>query len=290
MRLTILVFALCLLRPVPDLRADTGITLAREGHFLVLRAPHVPGGEIRVNYIEAYCRAGSTDADWVKHTKIPHTNRLVSASADGKSMVLEDTLADGVVVTHQVRVVQDGVKFQVTATNGTSRASEALWAQPCVRLGAFTGYEPSGGPDIDDYLPKCFVYRNGVATRMPFSPWAKQARYTPGQVWGAPGVNPADLNPRPHSTLVPSNGLIGAYSADEAWVFATAWHPYQELFQGVARCLHSDFRIGGLQPGEGKSIRGAIYLMPNQPDFMLARYRRDFPEHIPKPAPRPATP
>ena len=88
----------------------------------------------------------------------------------------------------------------------------------------------------------------------------------------------------------PSNGLIGAYSADEAWVFATAWHPYQELFQGVARCLHSDFRIGGLQPGEGKTIRGASYLLPNQPDFLLARYRRDFPEHFPKPAPRPATP
>ena len=27
---------------------------------------------------------------------------------------------------------------------------------------------------------------------------------------------------------------------------ATAWEPYQELFQGVIVCMHSDFRIGGL--------------------------------------------
>ena len=43
---------------------------------------------------------------------------------------------------------------------------------------------------------------------------------------------------------------------------ATAWEPYQELFQGVIVCLHSDFRIGGLKPGETKAIRGKIYLMP----------------------------
>ena len=66
---------------------------------------------------------------------------------------------------------------------------------------------------------------------------------------------------------------------------ATAWEPYQELFQGVIVCLHSDFRIGGLKPGETKTIRGKIYLMPADFPALLARYRRDFPEHRP-----PATP
>jgi hypothetical protein len=62
-------------------------------------------------------------------------------------------------------------------------------------------------------------------------------------------------------------------------IFATAWEPYQELFQGVARCLHSDLRIGGLKPGENKSVRGMIYVVPNQVDALLKRYRADFPEH-----------
>ena len=79
--------------------------------------------------------------------------------------------------------------------------------------------------------------------------------------------------------LVPSNGLIGAFSGDEKWIFATAWQPYQELFQGVARCVHSDFRLGGLQPGETKTIHGKIYIVPADAAALLKRYRRDFPEH-----------
>ena len=88
-----------------------------------------------------------------------------------------------------------------------------------------------------------------------------------------------DVNPRPLSPTVPSNGLIGCFSGDEKVLFATAWEPYQELFQGVARCLHSDLRIGGLQPGEKKQIRGKIYLLDNDVPALLKRYAKDFPEH-----------
>ena len=56
------------------------------------------------------------------------------------------------------------------------------------------------------------------------------------------------------------------------------FEPYQELFQGVARCVHSDFRIGGLKPGEKKTIRGKIYIVPNDVPALLARYAKDFPE------------
>jgi hypothetical protein len=209
-------------------------------------------------------------------------------STNATQMVLEDTLRDGVVVTHTLLAVRTGVKILVEARNPTDKPSEALWAQPCVRLGLFTGYEPMPGPDIDDYLPKCFVMVDGRRTRMPLTPWAKQARYIPGQVWGAPGVNSSDLNPRPHSTVKLSHGLIGCYSADETWVFATAWEPYQELFQGVARCLHSDFRIGGLAPGETKTIRGRMYILPNHKGLLESLYKREFSEHFPKTEAAPA--
>ena len=76
----------------------------------------------------------------------------------------------------------------------------------------------------------------------------------------------------------PANGLIGCFSADESMLFATAWEPYQELFQGVARCLHSDFGLDGLSPGETKRIRGKIYLLKNDLQELLRRYEADFPE------------
>lgn len=256
------------------------LTLVRDGNYLVIRGEHLPGGELRINYLEAYCRAGSTDADWVKHTVMPHTNELVSLSADGRQLRLRDTLADGVVVDHAITANVDEVDFRLTATNPGPRRSEAHWAQPCVRLGKFTGFDGNfGRGDLNDYLPKCFVFRDGKAVRMPTPEWATEARYTPGQVWCPAHVPRTDVNPRPLSRWIPSNGLIGCFSGDERWIFATAWEPYQELFQGVARCLHSDFRLGGLNAGQARAIRGKIYLVPNDLAALRQRYERDFPEH-----------
>jgi hypothetical protein len=65
-------------------------------------------------------------------------------------------------------------------------------------------------------------------------------------------------------------------------ILATAWEPYQELFQGVIVCLHADPRIGGLGPGETKEVRGKLYLVDAEPDALLRRYEADFPEHRPK--------
>ena len=257
------------------------LTLARTNHWLVIRGAHLPG-EIRINYLEAYCRAGSTDADWVKHTVIHHTNEFLSWSADAKMLRLRDTLADGVTVEHTLTARDDEVDFRLVAHNPGKTRSEAHWAQPCVRLSAFMGYDERSAGHATDYLPRCFIFLDGKLTRMPTRDWATQARYMPGQVWCPAQVPRTDVNPRPLSPLVPSSGLIGAFSADEQLIFATAWEPYQELFQGVARCLHSDFRLGGLAPGERKEIRGKIYVVPADVPTVLRRYEQDFPEHTRK--------
>ncbi len=255
------------------------LTLAREKNHLVIAGPHLPKGEIRINYLEAYCRTNSTTADW-HDTTIGHTTELLSLSADNKIMKLRCTVKDGVIVEHTITAGADEVTFSITAHNPTAEASGVHWAQPCIRLGDFTGYD-STGKDIDDYLPKCFLFLNGKLTRMSdIKPWIKQARYMPGQVWCPKGVPRSDVNPRPLSPLVPSNGLIGCFSGDEKQLFAVAFEPHQELFQGVARCLHSDFRIGGLAPGETKQVHGKIYILENDVPSLMKRYSRDFPSHL----------
>lgn len=252
------------------------LTLAREGNWLKIRGGHLPGGRIRVNYLEAYCRAGSTNADW-RDTVIRHESQVAGRSPDGRTIELRDTLADGLVVDHVITARGDMVEFRLTARNPTAKRSEAHWAQACPRLGAFAGFAEQGG-ELDDYLPTCFVFLDGRLERMPTRDWATRARYQPGQVWCPPGVPCTDVNPRPLSPLVPSCGLIGCSSADESLIFATAWEPWQELLQGVARCVHADFRLGGLEPGATRTIRGAIYVVPADIPTLLARYNRDFPE------------
>jgi len=59
-------------------RADTLTLRFKAPHWLYIEGEHLPGNVIEVNYLEAYCRAGSTDADWVKHTVIPHRTELLS--------------------------------------------------------------------------------------------------------------------------------------------------------------------------------------------------------------------
>lgn len=270
---------LCALLLLAGPAQTNGLTIHHDGHFLEIRGDSIPAGPVRINYLEAYCRAGSTNADWVKHTVVPHTCRRLSPETDSKVIRLRDTLADGLEVDHTVTAHPDHIAFDLVAKNHTGRRSEAHWAQPCVRLGPFTGFGKDFRGDLEDYLPKCFLFLEGKLTRMPTAPWALKARYTPGQVWVPKGIPREDANPRPLSPLIPSSGLIGCFSADENRILAMAWEPYQELFQGVARCLHSDFRLGGLEPGAVRQIKGRLYIVPNDIPALLKRYQADFPEH-----------
>jgi hypothetical protein len=261
-----------------------GLTIEWEKNFLTIRGDF-PGGELRTLYLEAYCRPGSTDREW-RETVIPHTAEKLEASTDGKVIKLRDKLADGVVVEHTITAAAEEVDFRLVAHNPTGKQSEAHWAQPCIRVDQFTGT----GTDRADarslvprYARKCFLFLDGQLHRLPTEPWADKARYVPGQVYAAPGVDRDNVNPRPLSALVPSSGLCGCFSGDEKQIMAVAWEPYQEIFQGVILCLHSDFRIGGLAAGETKRVRGKIYIVPADVPRLVQRYEKDFPEQVRKP-------
>lgn len=259
--------------------AEPELSATWKDNYLVVKGDHIPGGEIRTMYLEAFCKPGSTDRDWGK-TVIPHKTELVSTSKKGKVIRLRSRLEDGVIVDHIITVGRDEVDFQLTAKNPTKNDSLADWAQPCLRVDKFTGANRDEARILyPPYIKKCFLFLDGKLTRLPTKPWATEARYTPGQVYAPKGVNRNDVNPRPLSSLVPSNGLTGAFSQDEKWIVATAWEPYQEIFQGVITCMHADFRIGGLKAGETKKIRGKLYIVPADIDPLVKRYEKDFPEH-----------
>jgi hypothetical protein len=245
-----------------------------EKNYLTISGAKIKGREIKVHYLEAYCRDRSTEADWVKHTYIGHETKLIEASPKGDYIKLECRVKDGLEVIHEIRAGADEIDFQILAHNPVSTRSQAHWAQPCIRLDKFTG------ANQETYLAKSFIFLDGKPQRMPTRDWAVKARYVPGQVWRAKGVDERDVNPRPFSKNIPTSGLIGCYSADEKQIFAVAFEPYQELFQGVAVCLHSDFRLGGLMPGEKKKIRGKMYIVPADMDALVKRYEKEFPEQV----------
>ena len=237
-----------------------------------------PGNTLSIHYLEAYCRSGSTTQEW-HHTVIPHTSKQITHSKSPDRITIEDTLADGVIVQHVVQAEHDGISFFITASNQTTTPSDVHWAQPCIRLDTFTGCSPAEArAALPAYIQKCFLAIDNTLTWLPTSPWATHALYTPGQVYCPKAVPRGDVNPRPLSPLVPSHGLCGCTSKDNEWIIGTVWEPYQEIFQGVATCMHNDFRIGGLKAGETKEIRGRLYILKGDEHALLAAYQRDFPQ------------
>ena len=253
--------------------ATSGIRIRWHNGRLTVRGGSIPGGELSIRYMEAYCRSRSTDRDW-NETFIGHSTCLIEAPPDERLIRLRCNIHDGTVVEHVIKVNNNEIDFRLAAINPTKNSSDNQWGQPCIDVSKATGRTQ------ESYLPQSFIFLDGKLTRLPTRQWARRARYTPGQVWCPKNVDRRDVNPRPLNPQVPSNGLIGVFSADNKMIVATAWEPYQELFQGVFCCIHSDFRIGGLKSGETKRIRGKIYIVDADVEVLRKRYERDFPEHI----------
>ena len=132
---------------------DRSLSLSWDHELLTIHGDHLPGKALEVWYLEAFCRPGSTTRDW-NETVIPHTTTLVAASSDGQSIKLQSRLADGVVVDHQIRAGDDEVDFRVIATNPTDVASQAHWAQPCIRVEKYAGIKRESASEA--YLAPVF--------------------------------------------------------------------------------------------------------------------------------------
>ncbi len=72
-------------------------------------------------------------------------------------------------------------------------------------------------------------------------------------------------------------GLIIRESNDGKWACGIAWEDFLSA-QGHNpwECMHLSVRIGPMKPGESKTIRGRIYLLPGKKHDVLQRYHADF--------------
>ena len=261
--------------------APEPLKLSWTNNMLAISAPWLPGEQIDIWHMEAFCRSGSTKRDW-KETVVSHKTEVVSATS--ARIKLRTMVYPLVECLHEIRAGRDEVTITYILRNYGVADEDISWFQPaCIRVAKFTGRNQS------NYIQRSFIFtrlsesgesfRDGQP-RLTFLDKIPRAMggavYIGGQVYVPEGINLADVNPRPISAIKPANGLIGCLSADDQYLLATASSRTHELFQGVIVCLHSDPNIGGLKPRETKKITQKIYILKNDPADLLKRYRRDF--------------
>jgi hypothetical protein len=254
-----------------QISAAEQLKISWTNNLLTVSSPQLPGKTLNIWYLEAFCRANSTKQDWSK-TTIPHKTTLLEADPNGQRLKFRTLVQTNVEVVHTLRSTEDEIDIQYELTNRGTEPSPIEWFQPaCIRVEAFTGCKQS------NYIGRSFIFTRRGLTTLDKTIRTEDAVYRGGQVYVPMNINRADVNPRPLSLDQPVNGLIGCFSADNQYILATAFDQTHELFEGVYVCLHSDPHIGGLAPGETKKIHGKIYLLPNNPEALLKRYRSDFP-------------
>ena len=252
---------------------DARFSLSWTNNVLRVSSPKLPLGKLEILYLEAFCRSGAHNQRWDR-TKIPHRTTLLRTSADGKRLEFETMVADKVVVHHDILAERDSIRFSYTLKNPGQEAFDVQWFQPaCIRVAEFSGR------DQQTYTGKSFVFSERGLTPLNQVARTTNALYLGGQVYLPKSTKPEQANPRPICEDRVTNGLIGCISADARQILATASSTTHELFEGVYVCLHSDPYIGGLAPGETKTVTGRLYLLPNDPDLLLKRYQRDFAGH-----------
>lgn len=264
------VLALAALSLTSTATADPGPRLGWTNQLLTVEWPGLPGGPLPIWYLEAFVRPGAHGREW-KESVRPHQTRLVGSTADGRELRFQTHVEPDVQVTHSIRCGVDGLDLDFELANHGSATNDLQWFQPaCIRVANFTGRDQGG------FVQRSFVFTESGLTTLDRTGRTEEARYRGGQVFPMPGVRDEDANPRPIATRRPVNGLIGCWSADGRWILATASSRTHELFEGVYVCLHSDPSIGGLAPGERKSLRQKLYLVTNDIPALLGRYRKDF--------------
>ena len=83
--------------PVPS---GPPLRLSWDRNILTIRGEHLPGREMKILYIEAYCRPDSHTTDWGTPPVIGHSTEIVAVR--GTRLELRCTLKDGVIVDHVI--------------------------------------------------------------------------------------------------------------------------------------------------------------------------------------------
>jgi cytohesin len=244
----------------------------RNGTYLTIRSESIPGLLLDV---------------WCYEDKLGDATRY---EKQGGAVVLIHKLEEATVTT-RFEPSQTGVDIEVHVTGPTAEVVRKVQRlNPCCQFARSAAFR-SEGNYVDDFVARCFVFLDAGMTllkdtkRIPGTrprtddkanypkPWIQEYfpawRKHPGQIKGQRGYSPDR----------PVYPIIGAVSRDGKYLAAIAWPETASLGQVWHHCIHPRPLIAESFDSKTGEIRscGKIYLMENDEEKLLARFKEDFP-------------
>src|SRR4026209_2682567 len=93
-------------------KKSDGLHIQWKDNTLTISGEDLPGKKMKLTYLEAFCKTGSTNRDW-NDTKIPHETKLVFAGDNDKHIKLRTMVQPDIEVLHDISARNDEVEFDL---------------------------------------------------------------------------------------------------------------------------------------------------------------------------------
>jgi hypothetical protein len=221
------------------------------------------------NMFDAIRRGAHTNGTW----DLPR-----QFSADGREAVIRSYM-----MRLTAKATSDGADLALEVTNHTDNAwAEVAGVIPCFNPGRKAGTtdaQPDPGNPVFGDLGKnktWFLSPDGLTSM------ENRAIHFNGRI--RPSIDKiAAKGPLPFSDKWPTSpsnaaaGIILRESDDEKWITAIAWEDFLSVqAHNPWHCMHLCVRVGPLEVGRTKTIRGKVYLFRGTKEDCLKRFQRDF--------------
>lgn len=213
-----------------------------------------------------------------QHTKGTYQLARQLDAAEGTAVI------DSPAVRLEVRTVPDGAELTVRVTNRTSHAwPEIAGIIPCWNPGQVPGTNPSSPLPLNRNFAdpgRTKSHFVGVSGLEPLA--TREIHFNARHRAAVDRVGDrgtfAFSYKWPTSDRNATAGMLVRESEDGQWVTGIGWEDFIST-QGHNpwSCLHACIRVGPLQPGESRTVRGRLYLFRGTKEECLARFRGAFP-------------
>lgn len=198
--------------------------------------------------------------------------------ASTQAIHYRQSMPEGLEFSATATPADDCVDIEFTVINRSDKPIASVEQNCCLDLGGSPDFNHRG--DLSNLFA---VFDGNYQTLANTTPTPAQMKRAPWIIMLTPTSVKTFKGPKDTPTWwrvdqVAEENLMAAQSADGTHVIAYAWDREGETLMSNCGnpCLHcGPGAVAELKPGELHSWRGRIYLMANQPEVLLARYRAD---------------